>query len=205
MIVFAAKVSVKKIALGLAALCAVVWGISTLTPRAAQSVAANTGEIAQKLETNDERIAYLRSFGWDPAAAPEVEMEVQIPKEFDEAYTEYNALQQQQGLDLAKYRGKRVMLYSYPLQNYPGDTKDVTASLVLYKNRVIAADVSSADTNGFTHGIAAHPSTQAATSKPEQQQPNPPAPAQEDAAAQTPDAAAAPKSSPETTQPKPAT
>lgn len=204
MIVFAAKVSVKKIALGLAALCAVVWGISTLTPRAAQSVAANTGEIAQKLETNDERIAYLRSFGWEPTAAPEVEMEVQIPKEFDEAYTEYNALQQKQGLDLAKYRGKRVMLYSYPLQNYPSDVKDVTASLVLYKNRVIAADVSSADTNGFTHGIAEHPSTQTAAPK-QEKQPNTPSPTQEDAAADTPDVSAAPKSTTDDARTKSAT
>ncbi len=202
MIVFAAKISVKKIAIGLAALCAVIWGISALTPRAAQSVAASTGEIAQNLETNAERIAYLRAFGWEPAAAPAVEMEVQIPKAFDEAYTEYNALQQKQGLDLTKYRGKHATLYSYPLQSYPGNVEDVTASLVLYKNRVIAADISSADTNGFIHGIAEHPSAQT-TAPRQEQQPDAPTPAQEDAAAQPPSASDIPESAPDGTLTQP--
>lgn len=155
MIMFAAKISVKKVAIGIAALCAVVWGITALSPKAAETVSAETpGKVEQKLKSNEERTAYLRSFGWDIGEQPKVEMEVQIPKEFDAAYNDYNALQKRQGLDLSKYRGKRAMLYTYELASYPNGEEGVTASLVLYKDRVIAADISSPQADGFTHGVA---------------------------------------------------
>ena len=158
MIVFATKISLKKVAIGVAALCAVVWGIAALSPHAVQSVSAPSDDLAQKLGTNEERVAYLRSFGWEPSDTPAVEMEVQIPKEFDAAYEEYNSLQQRQGLDLTKYRGKRAQLYTYPLANYPTGQEGVTASIVLYKDRVIAADISSPEADGFIHGLVETPS-----------------------------------------------
>lgn len=159
MIVYTTKVTVKKTVIGLLVLAAVVWGISALTPRATQTVSADrqSTALAQKLKTNEDRVAYLRSFGWEVEDTPTVEMEVQVPKEFDPSYEAYNALQEKQGLSLEKLKGKRAMLYTYPLASYPGGKEGVTASLLLYRNKVAAADISSPEADGFTHGITEIP------------------------------------------------
>lgn len=161
MIVYATKVTVKKTVIGLLALCAIIWGITALAPRAVQTVGTEAGGSLQagKLKTNEDRIALLSSYGWQVAATPTTEMEVQIPKEFDAAYAAYNALQQKQGLDLRKFAGKRAMLYTYALDSYPTGMEGVTASLLLYKDRLIAADISSPEADGFTHGITEIPQT----------------------------------------------
>lgn len=159
MIVYATKVTLKKTVIGLLALAAVVWGITALAPRAVQTVSAEAGaaSLSQKLKTNGERVDYLRAYGWEVQDTPTVEMEVQVPKEFDDAYTAYNQMQQKQGLDLEKYKGKRAMLYTYTLASYPGGKEGVTASLLLYKDKVIAADISAPEADGFTHGITEIP------------------------------------------------
>lgn len=160
MIVYTTKVTVKKTVIGLLVLAAVIWGITVLAPRAAHTVSANAGaaSLSQTLKTNEDRVEYLRSFGWEVQVTPTVEMEVQVPKEFDTAYQAYNELQQKQGLDLEKYKGKRAMLYTYALSNYPSGKEGVTASLLLYKDKVVAADISAPEADGFTHGITEIPS-----------------------------------------------
>lgn len=160
MIVYATKLTVKKAVVGLLAVAAVVWGIAVLAPEGMEAVsAAATGgtSLSQKLKDNEERTAFLRSFGWEIDDTPLTETEVRIPDTFDEAYLEYNELQKSQGLDLEKYRGKKAMLYIYAVHNDPSGEEGVTASLVLYKNKVIAADICSADPEGFIHGITERP------------------------------------------------
>ncbi len=154
MIMFATKVSVKKVAVGLVALCAVVCGIVALSPKSADSVLVQTtNTVAQKLKTEADRTAYLRAFGWEVQDKALAEMPVQIPKEFDETYRTYNELQKQQGLDLEKYKGKQATLYTYALVNYPTGEEGVVASIVLYRDRVIAVDISSSQADGFMHGV----------------------------------------------------
>lgn len=160
MIVYATKVTVKKAIIGVLVLCAVIGGIALLTPRALQtavSVGGQAGVLEGKLKTNEDRVALLRSLGWEVNETPTVEMEVEIPKTFDAAYQSYNELQKRQGLDLEKYAGKRATLYTYTLTAYPGGKEGVTASLLLYKNRLVAADISAAEADGFTHGITEQP------------------------------------------------
>ena len=144
MIVFAAKVSLKKaaagvLAVGFAVLCAV-----TLMPRAEETAADAQAGMDSRLKTNEDRVALLESYGW------QVEPE---PKEFDEAYEEYNAIQLAQGLDLSVCRGKRATLYTYDLTEYPTGETGVTANLLIRRSRLIAADISSAETDGFVHGL----------------------------------------------------
>lgn len=158
MIVYATKLTVKKALVGMLAVAAVVWGIAALAPEGLEAVsAAGTAELSQKLKTNEDRTAFLRSFGWEVDDTPLSETEVRIPDEFDEAYQSYNELQRSQGLDLEKYRGRKVMLYVYAVHNDPSGEEGVTASLVLYKNRLIAADICSADADGFIHGVTERP------------------------------------------------
>jgi hypothetical protein len=106
-----------------------------------------------KIKTADDRINFLRQFGWEVESQPVEEVEVTIPAEFDKVYQGYNELQKKQGFDLNKYLKKNVMRYTYKITNYPEYDGDVYADILIYKNKVIGGDICSADANGFIHGI----------------------------------------------------
>jgi len=161
MIVYATKISVKKAIAGVLLIGAVVWGVSALAPQAGGSDGAQTaaGELGldTKLKTNEQRVALLESYGWNVDPEPRGEREVQIPKTFDDTYQAYNAIQLGQGLDLTPFQGKRATLYTYELAEYPTGAEGVTANLLIRKNRLVAADISSAEADGFVHGITQMP------------------------------------------------
>ena len=161
MIVFAAKVSVKKVVAGVLAVGVVALGIAVLAPEAAETVSAESSQtqmdLDSKLRSNEQRVALLESYGWKVDPEPRSEREVQIPKTFDDTYQAYNAIQLDQGLDLVPYQGKRATLYTYELTEYPTGEEGVTANLLIRRSRLIAADISSADADGFVHGITAYP------------------------------------------------
>ncbi|HIX89355.1 MAG TPA: DUF4830 domain-containing protein [Candidatus Agathobaculum pullicola] len=162
MIVFAAKVSVKKVVAGALAVGAVVLGVALFVPTAdTMLVQTASGEIDlnSKLKNNEQRVALLESYGWKVNPEPRSEREVQIPKTFDDTYQAYNAIQLGQGLDLAPYQGKRATLYTYELIEYPTGEEGVIANLLIRRNQLIAADISSAEANGFVHGITEMPET----------------------------------------------
>ncbi len=106
-----------------------------------------------KIKTANDRIDFLRQFGWEVENTPIEEAEVTIPNEFDKIYQSYNELQKKQGFDLSKYRKKDVMRYTYKVTNYPDYNGDVYVSFLVYKNKVVGGDVCSADVNGFIHGL----------------------------------------------------
>ena len=158
MIVYATKLTVKKAAVGLLALAAVIWGVSALSGRDTQTVGvAVSAGVSQKLKSNEARVDFLESYGWQVDEAPVQETEVRIPDAFNAAYEDYNELQQTQGLNLEKYKGKKVMLYVYNVMNDPSGEEGVTASMVLYRDRLIAADVCSAQADGFIRPVTERP------------------------------------------------
>lgn len=161
MIVYATKMSVKKVLAGVLVLGAVALGVVALTPRA-EDAAQTVSEqgMDAKLKTGEQRVALLQSFGWKVESEPRSEREVQIPKVFDENYQAYNAIQLGQGLDLTPYQGKRATLYTYELTEYPTGAEGVIANLLIRKNRLIAADISSPEAGGFIHGITEMPQTE---------------------------------------------
>ena len=165
MIVFAAKVSVKRVVAGVIAIGAVALGVAVLAPAAAETVSASVSQgemdLDSKLKTNEQRVALLESYGWTVDPEPRSEREVQIPKTFDDTYQAYNAIQLEQGLDLIPYQGKRATLYTYELTGYPTGEQGVTAYLLILRNRLIAAEIGSAEADGFVHGITAMPETEA--------------------------------------------
>ena len=109
----------------------------------------------KNIKDNAARISFLNAFGWEVAEQPTSIEEVVIPEEFGDIYEEYNALQKTQGLNLAKYKGKTVRRYTYEVINYNGEDEIVYANLLIYKNRVIGADICSAKLEGFMHGLIA--------------------------------------------------
>lgn len=105
------------------------------------------------IKTNDDRIEFLGQFGWQVKPEAIECIEVTVPSEFDKIFTAYNEIQRAQGLDLTKYKKKNVTRYTYEITNYDGYDGVVYANIIVYRNRVIAGDVCSADVKGFMHGL----------------------------------------------------
>lgn len=108
----------------------------------------------EKVKTNEERVALLKSYGWEVEETAVDEANVTIPAEFDRVMESYNALQKSQGFDLSKYRNRDMTRYTYRVTNYPDYEGTVYANLLIYKNRVVAGDICSSDVNGFILGLS---------------------------------------------------
>ena len=106
--------------------------------------------------TNAERIAYIESFGWEASTVPTDMEEIRIPARFDEAYEQYNALQKEQGFDLKRYCAVNALKYTYRIKNYNGTDPAVpiNANIIVADGKIIGADISSAEANGFVTVLA---------------------------------------------------
>ena len=104
--------------------------------------------------SNDERVAYLATFGWSVNAEPTETQKVKIPEAADDrVFARYNDLQKSQGFDLTDYAGKEVMRYVYEVLNYPNATDPVYASVLVCDGYIIGGDVLSSQLDGFIHGL----------------------------------------------------
>lgn len=116
--------------------------------------ASNMGGVSMRAETHEERIAFFSQFGWEIDENPTQVKEVIIPEEFDETYEMYNDIQRQQNLDLEKYKGARVKMWSYDILNYPGyENTDgiIRGNILVYEGIVIGGDICSNELGGFMH------------------------------------------------------
>ena len=113
----------------------------------------STATAAPSVSTNDGRVQFLKDFGWDVAASPAESSQVRIPEEASEAFDRYNTLQKSQGYDLTGYAGKTVMRYVYKINNFPGATEPVYATLLVYKNQIIGGDVTNTAARGQIRGF----------------------------------------------------
>ena len=119
--------------------------------------AAKVGGVNMRAGTAEERIAFFSQFGYEIAEDPLEVKEVIIPTEFDETYDKYNEIQKSQGLDLSKYQGKRVKMWSYAIKNYPGyETAEgtVRGNILVFDGVVIGGDISNIELDGFMVGFA---------------------------------------------------
>lgn len=156
MIIYAAKLQRKRIIIGAIALILVCGLLGSFAGFhslwSAQSVASSVSP--KGVKTNEDRIAYLSQFGWTTTPEALTVEELKIPDVFDASFDEYLATQTNQGFDLGKYTGKTVKRYTYGIQNYPGDLKNVMVSLLVYKNNVIGGEVFQNETGEVLHGLA---------------------------------------------------
>ena len=119
---------------------------------AAVGPAAGAGTAAR---TNEQRVAYLGSLGWEVEKEPIDTQTVTIPRDFSQVYTDYNTLQKAQGFDLKKYAGLEATRYTYEVKNHPTAKGKVVADMIVYRGKVIAADVQSLSADGgFMEGVA---------------------------------------------------
>lgn len=147
--VMTAKVDLKKILVILAAAAALILSLVLLFGGGED--AAQTG--AKPISDNDARVKFLTDFGWDVAASPTESSQVKIPEESGELFDRYNTLQKGQGYDLSQYAGKKVMRYVYKVNNYPGATEPVYATVLVYKNQIIGGDITDTAAKGQIRGF----------------------------------------------------
>ena len=150
MMVMTAKVDFKKTILIIAAAAALILAAILLIGSGEESAAPTA---APDLSSNDGRVQFLKGFGWDVTTSPTESSQVKIPKESSDVFERYNTLQKGHGYDLSSYSGKNVMRYVYQINNYPGATAPVYATLLVHKNQVIGGDVTDTGPSGKIRGF----------------------------------------------------
>lgn len=104
---------------------------------------------APQLTTNEERVAYLQSLGWEVLPEPVETLQFLLPDTLEEPYLSYNELQDSQGFDLSLCCGKQVARYTYTVSNYPGRSEGVQANLYICEGAPVAGDIFCAGNDGF--------------------------------------------------------
>ena len=149
MMFMTAKVDLKKIALVLGAIVAVIVALVLLFGGGGEAETT----AAPAVTNNDARVGFLKGFGWEVTNSPAESGQVRIPETTSEVFDRYNNLQKSQGYDLSRYAGKNVMRYVYKVNNFPGATDPVYATVLVYKNQVIGGDITDTSAGGKVQGF----------------------------------------------------
>ena len=94
---------------------------------------------------------YITSFGFEIGEA-KID-EVVIPDTFNDVYNNYNDIQKSQGFDLELYKGETVSRYTYRVLNYHIPDINVFAEVLLFDEKVIAADIYTTEVDGFISAL----------------------------------------------------
>ena len=130
-----------------------LFGITAFASEEYTPTATTDGTVDYSgVSTNEDRVAFIERFGIKVDTDPREERSFPIPENFDRVILGYNELQKKQGLDLSRYEKKRVTRYTYRVTNHTSEG-DVYATLFIYRGRVVAADISSADPEGFVEPL----------------------------------------------------
>ena len=103
--------------------------------------------------TNEARIAFLESYGWQVEPEPVKTQQVTVPADPSEVFLRYNELQISQGYDLLQYSGKELTRYVYRITNYPDESGVYYATLLVKDGQIVGADVASNAKTGVMHGL----------------------------------------------------
>lgn len=148
MLVMTAKVDKKKIVMILAGVVAIIAALVLLF-----GGSSNNTPTVSTVSSNEDRVQFLASFGWDVAKTPVQTSQVRIPVAESDVFQRYNALQKSMGYDLSQFAGKTVMRYVYTVKNYPGATEPVYATILICNNQVIGGDVTDTAATGVVRGF----------------------------------------------------
>ncbi len=114
---------------------------------------SNEKDTSLNAKTTAQRVSFLKKHGFVAEENSETKKIVTIPAEFDNVYLSYNAIQKAMGFDLADFKGEKVDLYSLKITNYPKDSKNVYATILVKEGKIIGGDIHSTELNGFMHGF----------------------------------------------------
>ena len=158
MFVWSIRASTLKFFMAVAASAMILCLLVVMIPAPASTAVApsdeiTSGEVEYRAEDKDDRVRFLQGYGWTVDAGSETENEVTLPMEFDRVFAGYNEIQRAQGMDLAPYKGKDVMSYTYTVTNYEGYSGKVLATVLVYQNVIIGGDICSESSDGFVMGF----------------------------------------------------
>ena len=145
------KIVIPMVVVGVIVLACAFAKISSPEPAKSEALVSVDGSDASAVELK----SFISSYGWTVNGEPDEVREVMIPAEFDDVYTNYNAIQTAQGFDLSGLKGQRVKRWTYTVTNYPGyETEDcVKINILVYNGCVVGGDVCSVRLDGFMHGF----------------------------------------------------
>ena len=149
MFIITAKFSRRR-AFALAAVACLALALIVL-PRACRKSAEAP---AIPAETNEQRLAYLTSLGWEVNDQPIETLSVTLGETLEEPYLSYNDLQRSQGFDLTRYCGQTLSRYTYVVTNYPDASLPCQADLYVCGGVLAAGDIVCTGENGFMAGLA---------------------------------------------------
>ena len=124
------------------------------------SVMAMSGDVSIRfdgMEENDDRVAFIESFGVSVDKTPIEEKSFRLTDEFDRVVAGYNEIQKTQGLDLSKYKNKKVTRYTYTVTNMKDANSQATVNLFIYRDRVVAADLTDTSEDGKVYALSLLP------------------------------------------------
>ncbi len=101
------------------------------------------------IKTNEDRLRFIAQFVPEVSGEAKETVEFSVPADFDRIMRSYNEIQKAQGLDITKYKNKKVTRYTYEIDGYEDYEGPVYINLIVYRGNVIACDISSADPSGF--------------------------------------------------------
>lgn len=143
MFIWTAKFSRKRAAAAVLFMGLVMIGLIFLMGREPET------EPLPRLPGNLQRVAYLRSLGWEVAEEPVETLQFLFPETLEEPYLSYNELQLRQGFDLSDCCGKQVSRYTYAVANHPSRAEGVQANLYLCDDVPVAGDIFCPGAGGF--------------------------------------------------------
>lgn len=114
---------------------------------------SNKAQHSVYVPDNTQKVKFIKSYGWDIEDTPYEKEIVLIPEVFSKVLNDYNDMLIKSGFDLTPYSGCEVTRFSYKLNNHTLDSQYARVNILIYKNRIIAADVSSTKLDGFMHAI----------------------------------------------------
>lgn len=150
MLIWTTRFTRKKAVLAVVALGLVFAAAILLAGRAGDE---GTDPAAEPLMTNEDRVAYLQSLGWEVEAEPVETLQFLLPESLGEPYLTYNQLQLEQGFDLSACCGKQVSRFTYNVTNYPDHPTGVQLNLYVCENQPVAGDICSPGAGGFQAGL----------------------------------------------------
>lgn len=166
MFVFSFKATTAKILCAAVACIAIAVIAVSFMPDAGYAMNVNkivsSGDISLKgIDSVEKQIELLSALGIEVEITPVQSGSVCVPKKFDAALEKYNELQKKQGFDLSKYRGKNVDRYTYKVKQHINSDSDADgnstngadgfyATLILYKNKVVGADICCPSTGEYS-------------------------------------------------------
>lgn len=105
--------------------------------------------IEDNASTNAKRLNYLKEAGYIVLSDEPQTQIVTLPNSFHDVYVSYNALQLKSGYDLSAYKGCETIIYTYQITAPVGYEGECLANIIVYNNRIIGGDISSAGYGGY--------------------------------------------------------